>query len=516
MVPNFPIEVCLQDNKHLADSPLALIDSRSHPATEMDSSEIIALNSKATASGLLLNMTVAQGHIVCPHLEIRVRDFEQEATRSNGIYKKLQSLSPFIEEARTGLYFLDAAGFDLLYKDDDHLAKEMIATVKSEQCSFPIKLGLARNKFVAQVAADLTPEDSFSIVPGGTEQKFLRPLPIEHLRLPPGVLATLHDLGLKTIGQLATFPANEMIRRFGPQGSALSRLARGDDTAFFDPAMPSEPITQRIWLTAPIFQTATIIAHVKQLLSSLLDNQSCSMIEIVFCLENKTEQTIPITLEQPTMSVAMFVRQLRILIEQPSRALTSPVTGIKVTIPAVASLLTEQLQLETGAPAGTTNSNPPSKESILYNNDTITVVIRRNLYLPEQRFIFTAFSGKPGSGKPGSGPPPGADAAKKHLTVPYAACKITGLRLLQPPREINVTCDGTISGDDAATYPVTVAARLTEALAVKARGPWKLSGGWWSHRFDRLYWEVSTNHRQLYLIYLDRLSSRWFLQGIFD
>ena len=44
--------------------------------------------------------------------------------------------------------------------------------------------------------------------------------------------------------------------------------------------------------------------------------------------------------------------------------------------------------------------------------------------------------------------------------------------------------------------------------------PWELSGGWWADAFNRLYYEAGTDRR--YLIFFDRLLSRWFLQGIFD
>jgi hypothetical protein len=523
-VPNFPIKVCLQDNRQLENRPLALVDNS--PATELDSAEIIAVNQKAAEAGVLLNMTAAQGHIVCPDLEIKVRDLEKEIEYSNGIYKKLQSLSPFIEEACPGLYFLDAAGLDLLYRSDQEFAEKIIATVKSHQISSDkpiplartIKLGLAKNKFVARVAADIAPIDHFTIVSPGEEPQFLRPLPIEHLQLPSEILATLHDLGLKTIGQLATFPANEMIRRFGFRGAALSRLARGDDTVFFDPAIPTEPLSCNIWLTAPVSRANTIFAHVEKLLSPLLDklgcfSQGCCMVEIKLSLEDKSEHTIPITLERPTLSVDMFIRQLRAAMEKLNRTADKPsaaVTGIRVTIPAVSTLLTEQLPLETGLPTSSAVNNLPSGETALANNNTITVPVRRNLFLPEQRCSFSPLTARPRPTAPESHLP------RQYFPLPYAAGKITGLRLFQPPREIEVTI--TNNRPVAIKQPIAAGQRRAtrRPVAVNSLGPWELSGGWWSRRFDRLYWEIQTDNRQLYLIYLDRLSSRWFLQGVFD
>jgi hypothetical protein len=91
---------------------------------------------------------------------------------------------------------------------------------------------------------------------------------------------------------------------------------------------------------------------------------------------------------------------------------------------------------------------------------------------------------------------------------------VYGLRLIMPPREINV---------------VTESGRL-RALNFKKRsltvtrqsGPWKLSGNWWYGSsttvlpFNRLYYEIDTEDNRAFLLYFDRALSSWFLQGVFD
>ncbi|MCP4685781.1 MAG: hypothetical protein GY867_10105, partial [bacterium] len=82
-VPNFAIEVCLRANKHLRGRPLALTES------DLDSAEIVTINDKATEAGVLLDMTLTQGHVVCTDLTVKIRDHEKEIEQSNTIYKKL-------------------------------------------------------------------------------------------------------------------------------------------------------------------------------------------------------------------------------------------------------------------------------------------------------------------------------------------------------------------------------------------------------------------------------------------
>ncbi len=64
---------------------------------------------------------------------------------------------------------------------------------------------------------------------------FLRPLPIEALRLPPEIVRLLHELGLARIGQLEALPRKEFLSRFGP--ALLQRM----DQAFgrLDETLPA-------------------------------------------------------------------------------------------------------------------------------------------------------------------------------------------------------------------------------------------------------------------------------------
>ncbi len=486
-VPNFSIEVRLHENRRLDNHPLALAES------DLDSAEILAVNAKAADSGVLVGLTVAQGHTVSPRLKIKVRNVDTEVEQSNDLYKKLQSLSPFVEEAETGLFYLDAAGLGFLYKNDRTFAAQIAAALKPS--GYPVTLGIAGNKFVARVATEaiaIDDTDCVIIVPHNREAAFLKSLPIEHLRLSQEIMSRMGDLGLKTIGQLASIPANEMIRRFGSQGAALAKLARGDDTAFFDPDQPTEGVTDTIWLTSPVYQQSIVIAQVEQMLAPLLEqlsrfSQGCSTIDITLFLDDKSLHTIPVSVEQPTLSVIVFTRQLKMLMER--LKLSAPIEGIRVTIPQIAALRTEQLPLKDGINVAGASLND------LSDNHTITVPVAHDTFLPEQRFTFS----------------PPLKTYKTHTQnkkpmnrCVYALWTISGLRLFQPPRAIEVTEDH--------HKPITVGYINRPEVA----GPWELSGGWWSERFDRLYWEIQSASCRKYLIFLNRLTSQWFVQGVFD
>ena len=69
-----------------------------------------------------------------------------------------------------------------------------------------------------------------TIVPPGGDAAFLAPFPLALLEPDEDLADTCHALGLRTVGQLAALEAEEVESRFGPEGLALHRLARGLDT----------------------------------------------------------------------------------------------------------------------------------------------------------------------------------------------------------------------------------------------------------------------------------------------
>ncbi|MBD3258297.1 hypothetical protein GF377_07675 [candidate division GN15 bacterium] len=482
LLPNFAIEVCLKAAPHLADLPVVLVDE------DIEAAEIIARNGIAADRGVLLTMTVAQARIVCDNLRPVLRDQDLEIEQSNRVYKILQRLSPFVEESSPGLYYLDAAGMTLLYQNDRQFADCIITDTRP--VGYPVQVGIANNKYVARIAAERSAVNAATVVAINREARFLKPLPINQAHLPDDTVAMLRDLGLYTLGQVASFPANELRHRFGPDGFALAKLARGDDTAFFEPDRPTEDLTDSIWLTAPIYQADMIIARVEQLLAPLLTrlgrfSQGCATIVVTLTLDNRSEQAITITVDQPTLNTTTFVRQFKQ--QTADLNLTSPVTGITVTIPEVLRLAAEQLSLEGSDVSEAIDSDLPKQHAV-------TIPLPQDMLLPEQRFTLVPFVG---------------NARKQHSantphTLYVTLGRINGLRLVQPPREITVITDNLHRPTGVQRYRAT------------AIGPWELSGGWWSRYFDRVYWEVQTDHQRKYLVFYDRLLAKWYVQGVFD
>jgi len=50
-----------------------------------------------------------------------------------------------------------------------------------------------------------------------------------------------------------------------------------------------------------------------------------------------------------------------------------------------------------------------------------------------------------------------------------------------------------------------------------ASGPWRLEDGWWTdHPIERDYWDLEVIGRGVYRVFRDRVSDRWFVDGVYD
>ena len=90
--------------------------------------------------------------------------------------------------------------------------------------------GVAPNKFLAKIASDWNKPDGLFVIRPSKVLEFLAPLPVRKV---PGVgkvtQARLEQLGIQTVGDLATHEVQELEHYFGRYGRRLYELARGID-----------------------------------------------------------------------------------------------------------------------------------------------------------------------------------------------------------------------------------------------------------------------------------------------
>jgi len=185
--------------------------------------------------GVRSAMPMSQAVRLCPDLIIVGRSHGKYGEWSRKVMKILHNLTPLVEQLSIDEAFLEVTGLPELASV---IASHLQAQIRDE-LDLPCSLGVATNKLIAKIANNVgkskaknsgTYPNAITIVRPGQEAAFIAPLPVEELwGVGPKTAESLEQLGMKTIGDIAAWPEEDLIRRFGKHGADLSRRAKGID-----------------------------------------------------------------------------------------------------------------------------------------------------------------------------------------------------------------------------------------------------------------------------------------------
>jgi DNA polymerase-4 len=184
---------------------------------------------EARAFGVRSAMPVSQARRLCPQAAFLPSDYSFYGPASRSFHAILREYTPLVEVAGTDEAYLDVAGCEPLFGTAEQIAADIRRRVRAE-IGITASVGVSRSKLVSKVASDAGKPDGLVVVEPGSEAAFLAPRPLRDLpMIGPKTAAALATLGIETIGQVATAPANMLAARFGPHGLELQARARGVD-----------------------------------------------------------------------------------------------------------------------------------------------------------------------------------------------------------------------------------------------------------------------------------------------
>jgi DNA polymerase-4 len=194
---------------------------------QADSRGVISTCSyEARKFGVRSAMPTAQAFRLCPHLKLLPGRHGVYGDYSRRVMAILADYSPIMQQMSVDEAYLDLTG-------DPRPGRVLAETIKARiraDLNLPCSLGLASNKLVAKIATNSGKPDGLVIVPPGEEGAFLRPMPLDMLwGVGPKTREQLTRLGMKTIGDLADWAPDDLVRRFGEHGRQMSAAAHGRD-----------------------------------------------------------------------------------------------------------------------------------------------------------------------------------------------------------------------------------------------------------------------------------------------
>ncbi|MCC7362164.1 MAG: DNA polymerase IV [Anaerolineales bacterium] len=192
-----------------------------------DARGVIATASYAARRfGVRSALPTAQALRLCPHLKLLPVRHKVYSGYSRRVMALFAAETPLMEQVSIDEAFLDFTGDA---RGGGAIAARLQARLRDE-IQLPSSFGVATNKLVAKIATNLGKPRGLIVVPPGQEAACLAPLPLDLLwGAGPKTRARLAEIGLRTIGDLAAWPAADLERRFGAAGLDLARHARGLD-----------------------------------------------------------------------------------------------------------------------------------------------------------------------------------------------------------------------------------------------------------------------------------------------
>jgi DNA polymerase-4 len=184
---------------------------------------------EARRTGIGRGMPVAKATRLCRDVIVLTPDEPLYARAAAAVREILGGFTPLVEPSTGGRWFLDLTGTRRLFGPPVDVASRLAREVQ-KRLRLTAAVGVAVNKTVSRVAADVIEPAGLLDVAHGDEASFLAPLPAARL---PGVAgevqSTLSDLNIRIVREIAEVGVGRLTMLFGRLGIVLHERALGID-----------------------------------------------------------------------------------------------------------------------------------------------------------------------------------------------------------------------------------------------------------------------------------------------
>ena len=182
---------------------------------------------EAREFGIHSAMPLRTAYKLCPKAIFLPVDYEEYSKVSREIKALLKTFTPIIEDVGIDEAFLDISSID---RPPEEIAREIKKKIKDE-AGLTCSIGIAPNKLLAKMASDMQKPDGLTVIMENDIQSRIWPLSVRKLwGVGPKTEAYLKEMGVQTVGDLASLSPDRLIGEFGQSyGSYLYEASRGID-----------------------------------------------------------------------------------------------------------------------------------------------------------------------------------------------------------------------------------------------------------------------------------------------
>lgn len=471
-VPDFRLSVALAALDGEPSGGLALVDPDDGRRL------IVAASPNARIDGVKRGMTSVTASSLAPELMVRPIDRVALAETHRALEIAVRALCPVFETTGEGVIYAVFDGLETRYGEDG--AGGFLDELRevAEAVDLPARVGLAATRFSARCAAIMEGRvpslgPAAIRVPAGSEPTFLASLPTGLLPDAAALIEALDHLGIRTLGGFAALPREGVNRRWGRKGTALHRLARGEDRTTLVPTKEPKEFAVQVHTDFPVDRLDALRFLIKQPLERLvgeLDGQGLAARALRWELSiDRSEPMTGIThAAAPSASLRLWTDLLGVGFE--GLSLQGGVLSVRLEADGVGPRPASQGRL-TGP-----RSAPPGARSITLAHLAAELGPER---FSHQRPVDATWP-EERQERAGAGQGTGRLRPDVELWVPDRCTEGAlppAVRRVVPPEAIEVETRGGL--------PVRFRHRGGWFRVDTLRGPWDVSAGWWTRRGGR-------------------------------
>ena len=192
---------------------------------------ILAANYEARSCGVKTAMVLHEALKLCPKLTLVPPDHHFYGQKSEEVMDLLSNYTPTLEQNSIDEAWLDMTGSEGLFGKPVVTAKHIMDEIK-DRFGLWCSIGIAENKFLAKMAAEMKKPLGITELWKQDIPIKLWPLPVKEMYGIGGKTAEkLNHMGIKTIGDLARFDRNLIVKTFGKGVNEIYLHANGIDNS---------------------------------------------------------------------------------------------------------------------------------------------------------------------------------------------------------------------------------------------------------------------------------------------
>ena len=287
---------------------------------------------EAAVQRVYAGMKLSEARAVCADLLVREFDEKLYSKFQTQLLHHLVAASPKVSSLDFGTFLIDASGLSHLGGENRFCLHVQKLTNTS---GYPdIQIGIADSAFAAQVASK-SKKKRHCIVPNGKDRDFLSQLSVQHLPVEPETQEALYGLGIRTIGQLLELPPEEVLSRFGNEGTKALELAEGNDQVRAQIVQSEIRYESYLDLNFPVES----LQQTQFILKSMLEQISCKLkensllaeeLEISFFNDNDKFDERTLKLLRPSSNTKFLLEIVKLSLE--ANPLSREYTGMHIIV----------------------------------------------------------------------------------------------------------------------------------------------------------------------------------------